>query len=123
MDNGADWKSVELRAKSFKADGTENYIHYYYLEKSTHQNRVFNRLGNIIWRFATTGDGRDQVNALDFEETTQKMLFAEDQFFSGQQTGVAKSLCDYMNTLNFTNFVNVINKSSATTIDATNYEK
>ena len=116
-EDSTDWQSVEMRAVSFHDNGEEEYKHYYYIEKSTNDSRVFDRCANILWRIESTAQGKDQISAFDFEEKTQKMLFEDDSFYPEDlTTGVTKSLYDYMQTLDFTSFINAINKDNATEI-------
>lgn len=119
-DDSTDWKSVEKRAIGTENNGitTYNYNHYYYIEKSTDDSRVFNSCRNILWRKGSTASGQDQIAAFDFEETTQKMLFVDDSFYPADLTeGVTKTLYDYMQLKDYTSFVDYIDTTDAVAIE------
>ena len=114
--DSTNWKSVERRSVSYKSNGEVENYHYYALEKSSNENRIFDRCACINWRVKSTADFRDQINSIDFEELTQKMLFVDEAFFDGEAMGLTKTLQDYMLSLDFEGFVGYINKTNAVSV-------
>ncbi len=112
-----DWVSVERKSISYNTNGDVSYYHHFVIEQSTDINRVIDRCAVINYKMLAAGYGtKDQISSFDFEEKTQKMIFIEDTFLPGEATGNSKTLCDYMDAINYAEFTNVINKTTAETI-------
>ncbi len=111
LDEEYDWVSVERRQVGFDDSKNINLYHYYYLEKSTNENRVFDKCEVITWRIKPWNNIEDQINAFDFDETTQKMILIEEQFETA--TGNVKCLTDFMQTMDFEEFVNQVDATNA----------
>ncbi len=115
--DSSNWTSLVRKAVGYREDGSVEYYHHYALEKSTSESRIFDRCACINWRKNSAQNGvNDQINSIDFQETTQKMLFVDDSFVEGFPTGVSATLQAYMESLDFESFVGCISKKGAITV-------
>ena len=112
-----DWVRVERTSVCIKSNGDVSYYHHFVVEQSTHDSRVIDRCAVINFKLLAAGSGtKDQISSFDFEERTQKMIVVEDTFLPGAATGNTKTLCDYMETLDFESYVNILSHINSETI-------
>ena len=111
------WTNIERRAVSIDEEGNETYYNYFYLEKATNENRLFNRNSVVTWTVKSTGDQKDQIRTYDLNEVTQKMIFFDTVFEPETAEGNPKDLHNFMLTLNFEEFVGAVDVENAVAVN------
>ena len=100
LDTNSKWKSVE-----YKHLEIDEYKSYLYIEKSTSENRVFDR-------YISVEQEEGCINLVDLNETTQKMICI-DSFETDSMNIIESKVYNYLESLNLENFVNNIDIANA----------
>lgn len=104
LDTNFNWKSIEY--KRFEIDGYKSYT---YIEKSTNENRVFNR-------YISIEEDNQGVDLVDLDETTQKMIYI-DKFEIDSMNIIQSKVYNYLESLNIESFVDKIDIENAVEIE------
>jgi len=114
--NGIDWNSVEMKTTTISNNAPQTRF-YYYVEKATNENRIFNRLSTINLRIVD-GDDTLGINSLDFNEVTQKLIIVEEGSTHLESNSVViETLKSGILAMDFESFVDVIDTSNPVTIN------
>lgn len=103
LDNDSNWKSVEY--KHYEIDGYRSYV---YIEKSTNNNRIFNR-------YISIEEDNQGVDLVDLNETTQKMIYI-DKFETDSMNIIESKVYNYLESLEIESFIDNINIENAVEI-------
>lgn len=106
--NGIDWTSVEYKSITYKESGAVSYYFYYYLEQATNENRIADREMSCTWRVDSATNNLDQLAVTEFDEVAQKMLIFDDVCEVGDANPICQTIFDFMQSQDYTSYVNVL---------------
>lgn len=104
IDKNSNWTSFEFR------DYDEMVTLYMFIEKSTDQNRLFNRFIKIEEEIDFG------IECVDLDETTQKMLYV-DEFFIDSMNVLESKVYTYLESLNIPSIIGNIDTTNAVEIE------
>ena len=104
LNSNSNWVSFE-----YKVYDEEDFVNYSYVEKSTNENRIFNR-------YLSVEQENQGIGLVDLDETTQKMLYV-DEFTTDSMNLNQSKVYNYLESLNIESISNDIDTTNAIEIE------
>jgi hypothetical protein len=104
LNSNSNWVSFE-----YKVYDEEDFVNYSYVEKSTNENRIFNR-------YLSVEQENQGIGLIDLDETTQKMLYV-DEFTTDSMNLNQSKVYNYLESLNIESISNDIDTTNAIEIE------